>query len=120
MRALGLASMVDHVLFATEHGTGRGKPDTASFVAMTRRLAVEPERCVFVGDDPDCDIGGANRAGMCSVQLRSPGRRQHAASRGQEPDSSIESLSELPRVAVVLLEERCGYGNHDRTLPNRP
>jgi len=117
--ALGLGAMVDQVVFASAHGTGAGKPDSAPFLAMSECLAVEPGRCVFVGDDPVCDIAGARRVGMRSVQIRASARQPLAASIHQRPDSFIESLSELPHVAASLLEERYGYVNHHRTPPRR-
>lgn len=103
VEALGLRPLVDGVIYASEHGTGRGKPERAPFVAMAARLDVAPERCVFVGNDPERDIAGARGAGMRSVRIdrtRSAMTPAHSVS----PDSTIRRLSELPETATTLLE----------------
>lgn len=119
IEALGLDVMVDQIVLAAEHGAGTGKPDPAPFLAMSDRLGVEPGRCVFVGDDPACDIAGANRVGMRSVQIRVPDRSPQPGGSGHEPDVLIETLSDLPHVAASLLQERYGHANHDRNPPSR-
>jgi len=67
--ALGLCDLVDVVLFATECGDGAGKPSRDAFVAALDRLHVEPERTVFVGDDPRTDIEGAAAVGMNTIHM---------------------------------------------------
>jgi putative hydrolase of the HAD superfamily len=67
VRALGLAPLVDAVVFATEHGSGLGKPEAEPFVEITRRLGVDPARTVFVGDDEARDVLGASAVGMRTI-----------------------------------------------------
>lgn len=103
VEALGLRPLVDHVVFATEHGRRVGKPDRIPFETMTDRLGVRPDRCVFVGDDPRCDIDGANRAGMWSVRFDRPGWHGRVVVESGRPDSTIRCLSELPAQAATLV-----------------
>ncbi len=107
--ALGLAPLLDHVVYACEHGDGRGKPDAAAFHAVTARLGVEPERCVFAGDDPWCDVAGARRAGLWSIRVRR-GRFAHAdVSDACEADLVVSTLSEIPDAAEALVEYAAVY-----------
>ena len=67
--ALGLADHVHDIVYAEEHGDGRGKPDLVPFLIAAHRLEVDPRRCIFVGDDPLRDIAGSRHAGMQAVRL---------------------------------------------------
>jgi putative hydrolase of the HAD superfamily len=100
--ALGLASLVDTVVFAAECGDGRGKPDRAAFVTVLDRLGARPERSVFVGDDPDADIVGASRAGMRTIYLAPFGARTSFAARVR-PDARVATLRAVPRIAGRLV-----------------
>lgn len=65
---LGLDAAFDAVLISGEFGAA--KPDVSIFREMSRRLETPPERLAFVGDSPETDILGANRAGMVSVRVK--------------------------------------------------
>ncbi len=119
VEALGLRPLVDEVIFATEHGQGTGKPDQVPFQTITARLDVSPDCCVFVGDDPRCDIDGAKRAGMWSVRLDRPGRGQADDHGSGRPDSIIRCLSQLPDQAATLVEGRPAHDIHDRSSHHR-
>lgn len=45
------------------------KPNVEIFHAFCRHLDVEPEECLYVGDDAVYDVSGANAAGMRTVWL---------------------------------------------------
>jgi putative hydrolase of the HAD superfamily len=98
---LNLQRHFDVVIIATaKHEL---KPSPKAFLAAAKRLGVRPDEVVFVGDRPEKDIKGANRAGMISVQLISgmdcpelPQGRQ------QEPDIIIRRLTDLPRAIDSL------------------
>ncbi|MCC7034616.1 MAG: HAD family hydrolase [Acidobacteria bacterium] len=105
--ALGLRSLVDTVVYAHATGRGLGKPDRAPFMDAARRLGVRAAQAVFVGDDPVADISGARRAGMCAVHLwRRHGADVRAACAA---DAVIESLDEVPSVAMALIDGRRAY-----------
>lgn len=101
IKALGLRPLVDTVVYATEHGTGLGKPDPAPFLAALSRLEVPPQRTVFVGDDERCDVSGAAAVGLRTVRLsrgRQNGPRESAA------DATVASLAEVPGAIDTLID----------------
>jgi putative hydrolase of the HAD superfamily len=72
------------------------KPHPSIFQAVLGCLDVEPSEAVFVGDDVEADIVGAQAAGIFAV-LRSSKRREQILN-GTQPDSRIDSLLELPAI----------------------
>jgi putative hydrolase of the HAD superfamily len=104
VRALGLLDFVDEVVFATEHGTGRGKPDVAPFLEALERLEVEPRHAIFVGDDEACDIGGAVAAGVRAIRVT---RGRVATVVESAADVVVRSLAEVPD-AIEILKAREG------------
>lgn len=102
--ALGVDALVDTVIFANDHGTRRGKPDPAPFLATLTRLGVTADRAVFVGNDELCDIGGAAALGMRAVLVRRTVQPQTDASRAPSRAAAvIATLADLPRVAEGLV-----------------
>jgi putative hydrolase of the HAD superfamily len=63
--ATGLLAAVDKVVIS--ESVGLRKPDRLIFELAARRLDTEPGRCLFVGDNPEADVKGAEDAGMCGV-----------------------------------------------------
>ncbi len=106
IRALGLAPLVDHVVFACEH-SAHGKPDKAPFIETLHRLGAEPHETVLVGDDPWCDIAGARRVGLRTIRLQARRRRKGVVAVA-EADVVIGTLSEVARAADRLVpQEKC-------------
>lgn len=100
--ALGLIDQVDAVIFAET--TGAPKPAACAFNAMLDRLAADPERTVFVGDHPVCDIAGARAVGMKTIRVR---RRTPIDDCGRcDADEVVDSMAMVPRVAAALVAER--------------
>lgn len=64
---LGLGQWFDAVVWSSD--VGAAKPARAIFLEAVRRLGVAPAEAVHVGDDPDADVAGAERAGMRVIQL---------------------------------------------------
>lgn len=95
---LGLADYFDAVVVAHDHEFG--KPDVEAFARIADRLDVEPESTIYVGDDPERDIDGANRLGMVTVRLRRGRYASHPGLDDALPDVEIEDLDAL----VELLE----------------
>jgi putative hydrolase of the HAD superfamily len=107
--ALGLAPFLDRVVYACEHGDGRGKPDPAAFHAVLARLDTEADRAVFVGDDPWCDIAGARRAGLWTIRVPRGGFAHAEVSEESEADLVVSRLSEIPDAAEALVEYAAVY-----------
>lgn len=103
--ALGVAPLVDIVVLAAEHGSGRGKPEAAPFLEACRALGVTPAQAVFVGDDLACDIAGAHALGMATIWLpASVSARPDAAA--ALADLILPSLAAVPAAVGPLLASR--------------
>lgn len=63
----GLRPLLDTVLVSSHEGVA--KPDAELFHRAAARLGLSPAQCVFVGDHPVNDIGGAINAGMKAIFL---------------------------------------------------
>jgi putative hydrolase of the HAD superfamily len=97
--ALGLATMVDAVVYAADHGTGRGKPERAPFEAALRQIGVGAERAVFVGDNETCDLHGASGAGMQTILTV----RYRPLQSSVAADAIVGSLLDVPQYAELLV-----------------
>jgi putative hydrolase of the HAD superfamily len=101
LHSLGLAAAFDAIVFAPEHGSGAGKPETEPFAEVVHRLGTPPARVVMVGDHEICDVQGAIGAGLsavrCDVWTRAGGPTEAAA--------AIDRLSQLPALAASLVLE---------------
>ncbi len=67
LETLGWESIFDAVLISGE--IGMGKPDSRAFQALFTALDVDPHELVFIGDNAEADILGANEAGCHTVQV---------------------------------------------------
>ncbi len=95
--ALGLDRRAQCILISEI--VGCRKPDAAIFIAAASRLDLQPEEVLFVGDNPEADIGGAHRAGMRTAWLQR-GQTWPAALSDRCVDFTISSLSEV--IDIVL------------------
>ncbi len=79
------------------------KPDKRIFTCALERMGTSPEETVFIGDNPEADIAGANAMGMRAV-LRLNGRvERRAAGAAYKRDlldthRRLHSLDELPAI----------------------
>jgi len=79
---------------------GVQKPDPAAFGALARELGVDPSRCLYVGDDPRADVGGALGAGFQAVWLDHEGKKY--PNDLPPPTHVVHSLEEV--LALVAAE----------------
>ncbi len=77
--------------------TGKRKPDPAMFTESAKIVGIEPEKAVYIGDQPNRDVEGPRRAGFgLNVILKTSNYPE-----GQElpplqvPDITVDSLTEL-------------------------
>lgn len=67
---LGIRDLFDRIYISSDHGCR--KPDPAFFsVPFQNDPALLPDRCVMIGNDASCDIGGAKGIGMRALYIRS-------------------------------------------------
>ena len=85
----------DTVAIAYSDEVGFRKPDGRIFRRALEALGVEPAQALHVGDNPDADVLGAQRAGM---------RAAHYAFAGAAPspaaDVVVKDLADLPRLLM--------------------
>lgn len=65
-----LRDVIDVVAFSCELGVR--KPDPEIYLAATRRLNVQPDECVFVGDGGGNELYGAHELGTAATMLVDP------------------------------------------------
>ena len=66
---LGLAARLDLVWLPAD--AGAAKPDPAIYASALHALGVAAERALFVGDDAERDLAGAEAAGLLAVDAKS-------------------------------------------------
>ncbi len=75
------------------------KPDKEIFLMMCEKLGVEPGECVYVGDNPKNDIGGAHNAGYKTIWVKSTGTWQTGA---PDPDASVDFVYDVPEAVKAI------------------
>lgn len=95
--ALAASDYFDDVIVSA--AVGLRKPDRRIFELACRRLCVRAEDSVFIGDNPEADIKGANKAGMRSVFIP-----KEDGERCIEADENCRDLLQLPIIVQKLLK----------------
>jgi putative hydrolase of the HAD superfamily len=101
---VGLERFFDEILISGRLGIR--KPHPAVFAELTRRLDLAPAEIVFVGDELQADIVGAQKAGMRTVWMTYRQRLERPSPLGQflgiseevdgvRPDQMVASWSEF-------------------------
>ncbi len=99
LRGFDLLRYFEVCVSSTEEGLA--KPDPAIFDLALRRANCAGSDATMVGDRLDNDIEPARRLGMRTVRiLQGYGKFQRARGHLQEPDHTISSLCELPRMLL--------------------
>ena len=91
IQALDIGRYFRHILVSEE--VGYSKPAPEIFWRALETAEIVPEEALFVGDTPETDIVGAQRAGLRTVWLNRSGRPW--PNDLLPPDHRISSLSEL-------------------------
>lgn len=89
---------------ALEHASGKkailaGKPSPAFFQAALASTGAAASETAVVGDDLESDVGGAQRAGMRGVLVRTGKHRPDDLRLSPvQPDAVLASIAELPKL----------------------
>jgi len=98
-KALNLSPFFDAVLFTDELGQKYWKPSPRPFKEILHRLKViQPEKAIYIGDNPKKDFLGARQVGLITVRiLRPEGEYNHLTppTFQHAPHYTIHSLVEL-------------------------
>jgi putative hydrolase of the HAD superfamily len=91
----GLTGYFQEVVLSSK--VGFRKPGPEIYWEAARRVGVEPERCVYVGDNPVRDVEGARKAryGMMIVLFEPATFKKEPQKSEYSADYTIQSLSEL-------------------------
>jgi HAD superfamily hydrolase (TIGR01509 family) len=94
---------LDQVLDAwtSSEEAGSCKPDQRIFRHALGKAGCSAQAVLFIGDSVEADVAGAHALGMTTVLIRDIQMPWSATSRPQAPDHTIESLSEVLRIAQV-------------------
>lgn len=85
-------------IFFTDQ-VGFSKPNPRLYRRVLRRLSLEPQRCMYVGDNPTHDIDPCNQDGWHTVRVRRSGR--HSKDEGAtKADYEIRTFTELRELLV--------------------
>jgi putative hydrolase of the HAD superfamily len=105
VRALGIGSIMDKIIYSWEYGSERGKPHPLSFSLMLESLQTDPRSALFIGDNPEKDGRGAHGVGMRYAQIQHPPRAAStataaavAAEAQETPEFTINSIFQVPQI----------------------
>lgn len=85
---------------ALERAVGRGpdvvvgKPSVTLLHAAAKSLGLRPSSCLYVGDNPEADVGGAHAAGMDALLVLS-GVASDAEGAADVPEHVLASVADL-------------------------
>jgi len=110
--ALSIAGYFDAIVLSDECGRDRRKPDALPYQRVLRSLGIDPDECVFVGDNPKRDFVGAKKLGIKTVRVLTGEYRNISLGEEFDADHVIESLAGLPRLLDGF--ERAVPGEHQK------
>lgn len=99
----GLKMDIGAFVTGLEYATGKtaaimGKPAPAFFALALRQLGLPASRVAMIGDDIDSDVGGAQRAGLQGILVKTGKYREaYALASTIQPDLLLDSVAELPK-----------------------
>lgn len=97
-----LEFLTPSAIFFTDQ-VGFSKPNPKLYRRVLQRLSLQPQRCIYVGDNPTHDIDPCNHEGWTTVRIRRSGR--HSTEEGAtQPKHEIRDFYELRR----LLQDEYG------------
>jgi HAD superfamily hydrolase (TIGR01458 family) len=108
LRADGLSLDVGPFVAAIEFATGReahvvGKPAPGFFEEILAELGAEPGEAAMVGDDVESDIGGALRAGLAGILVRTGKYRDDVVrALGIHATATVATIADVPPLLRVV------------------
>ena len=107
VKALGLDSWFDSIVYTDDLGREHWKPSTLPFKRILAQLGTKPEMTIYVGDNPRKDFIGARMLGIQTVRLmRLDTEYVHLLpDPGFEPDYEIHTLDALDRLLGCIFGE---------------
>jgi HAD superfamily hydrolase (TIGR01458 family) len=109
----GLSLDVGPFVAALEYAIGReavivGKPAPAFFATILADVGAPASAAVMVGDDVESDVGGAQRAGLAGILVRTGKYRgEGLAASGVRPFAIVDSIADVPALLERSVVRRC-------------
>ena len=103
----GLSLDVGPFVAALEYAAGKrayvvGKPAPAFFEQTLAGVPADASRAAMIGDDVESDVGGAQRAGLAGILVRTGKYREDVVrASGERPDAVIDSIADLPALLAT-------------------
>jgi putative hydrolase of the HAD superfamily len=97
LRRMSFADLFTVSLNARDVGTA--KPHPLGFKRLTEALGVATEEVLFVGDDPDHDVGGARNAGLRTAWMNR--RNERWPVNATAPDVIVSDCEQLASLLDV-------------------
>ena len=103
--AVPFRSLFEFVVVAGED-TPKVKPSKAPFRLVARKLNLPPEKCAYIGDNPQTDIAGAKAVGMTTILVKRkpywvPVDDGDPPATDQRPAFEIKALKEIPALLAA-------------------
>lgn len=106
LQALGVADLMDYSACAEE--SGYLKPHPAPFLYMCRKMGVEPQKVLYVGDSCRKDMVGASRVGMSTCLIapaaKNPAKRSRLQASCPKAERICSDYLDFQRQLEPLLE----------------
>lgn len=97
---LPYADLVDAAVFSCQ--VGQRKPHRSLYEEAARRLGVQPQACLYVGDGGSGELTGAQAVGMTACLLETPFSDLHRCD--AEPDWKGTSIGDLDEISLLIAE----------------
>ncbi len=100
VNAVPFRALFEFVIVAGED-TPKVKPSKAPFRLVARKLGLPPEKCAYIGDNPQTDIAGAKGVGMTTILVRrkpywAPVKNGDPTAVDPRPAFEVRQLREIP------------------------
>jgi putative hydrolase of the HAD superfamily len=69
IKALGIQSEINHIIYARGYGKEYEKPNSMAFLMAIDALKVDVADAIYIGDHPDTDIKGAKGVGLKALRF---------------------------------------------------
>jgi putative hydrolase of the HAD superfamily len=103
--ALGLAELLDRIVFTDEWGSNFWKPNTLAFELLEAEWGCDPGELVYVADNPSKDFIGPKSRGWLTIRVRFAGQLWHDA-KPNSPGASAELEASTIEFLQKVLEEK--------------
>ena len=98
LRMVGLKDKFDSIALSSDYGFC--KPDPRLFRTVLKKLGVSPDEAIYVGNDTEADVAGAQNAGMKSILFMTlNGSKDYKYG---VPDYTINSFTEILKIVSSL------------------